>query len=177
MKNRNNIFLIGPMGAGKTTIGKPLSLLFNFSFFDSDAEIERCTGVSISWIFEIEQEYGFRLREKQMISDLTQREGIILATGGGVVETPENCKLLAERGVVIYLTVSVEEQLKRIRYGKETRPLLNCSNPRERLQQLNQKRDPLYRAIADLIYETHKFSPHKLALQIHQDVIRLKAKE
>lgn len=173
MKNKNNIFLIGPMGSGKTTVGKQLSQLFHWPFYDSDIEIEQRTGVAISWIFEIEQESGFRQREKQMIAELTKRQNIILATGGGVVTTPENCELLSKNGIVIYLTVSVGIQLQRTRHGKDTRPLLNCADPGSRLQALNLERDPLYRAIADLVYSTNELSPHKLALKIQHDVNRL----
>lgn len=174
MKNRNNIFLIGPMGSGKSTVGKQLSQLLNCPFFDSDTEIERRTGVSISWIFEIEQEKGFRQREQHVIADLTKRQGIVLATGGGVVLTPENCQLLANNGIVVYLTVSVEMQLQRTHHGRETRPLLNCPNPGDRLNALSQEREPLYRSIADFIYSTNELSPHKLALQIQHDINALR---
>lgn len=170
MKNRNNIFLIGPMGSGKSTVGKHLAQLLNYPFIDSDIEIERRTGVSISWIFEIEQEQGFRLRESQMIAEIVQRDHIVLATGGGVVITPNNRDLLAANGIVVYLTVSLATQLLRTKHSKQTRPLLNCADAEERLLTLNQQRTPFYQSIADLTYNTEEFTPSRLALQIKHDI-------
>jgi shikimate kinase len=175
MKNLNNIFLIGPMGSGKSTVGKQLSQLLSCPFFDSDTEIECRTGVSISWIFEIEHEQGFRERERQVIAELTQKQGIVLATGGGVVLMPENRQHLSENGIVVYLTVSVEVQLQRTRHGKDARPLISCKDPGARLYELTEEREPLYRSIANLIYSTNEFSPYKLALQIQHDINTLKA--
>lgn len=169
---KQNIFLIGPMGSGKSTIGKNLAQLMRLPFYDSDQVIESRTGVSVSWIFELEGEEGFRHRESFIISELTQLQGIVLATGGGVVVTPENLKNLSKRGIVIYLNVSIEIQLQRTRYGG--RPLLNCADPKERLLDLNSKRDPLYRSIADLIYNTDDLIPLKLAQSIKDDVVDFK---
>ena len=145
--------MIGPMGAGKSTIGRRLALALNKDFVDSDKEIEQRTGANIPLIFELEGEAGFRAREKAMIAELSQRNNIVLATGGGAVMDANNRHCLSEYGFVIYLDTSVDEQLKRTR--KDTnRPLLQTANPRQRLEELLQLRDPLYRDIADLIVHT-----------------------
>ena len=145
-----NIFLVGPMGAGKTTIGRRLAQALNRDFADSDREIERRTGVSIPLIFEMEGEAGFRAREKAIIADLTRQSGIVLATGGGGVLDPANRLCLTERGFVIYLKTSVDEQLRRT--GRDAnRPLLQTPDPRARLEELLKIRDPLYREVANFI--------------------------
>ncbi len=141
------------MGAGKTTIGKRLAESMGKKFIDSDHEIEERTGVTIPTIFDIEGEEGFRNRESAIIDELTQKKGVILATGGGAILRPENRKYLAARGMVIYLNASVEQLYKRTRMDRN-RPLLQTSNPKERLQSLFEERDPLYREIADLVAET-----------------------
>lgn len=153
MHNTGNIFLIGPMGAGKSTIGRRLALALAQPFFDSDTEIEQRTGASIPLIFEMEGEAGFRAREKAVIEDLTHSRNIILATGGGAVLDPDNRRCLSERGYVVYLQTSVDEQLRRTARDSN-RPLLQTANPRQRLTELLTIRDPLYRAIADLIIRT-----------------------
>lgn len=149
-----NIFLVGPMGAGKTTIGKRLADARNMCFVDSDAEIEARTGVDIPYIFDREGESGFRRREHDMIAELTQRDGIVLATGGGAVLDPDNRRCLSERGFVVYLFATLDQQVHRTsRAGN--RPLLNASaDRRETLRQLFELRDPLYRAVADLAVHT-----------------------
>ena len=139
------IFLIGPMGAGKTTIGRRLAQVL-----DRDHEIEQRAGASIPLIFELESEAGFRTREKTVIAELTQRPGIVLATGGGAVLDPDNRRCLAGRGFVVYLYASVDEQLQRTRHDTQ-RPLLQTADPRARLASLLEQRDPLYREIADLV--------------------------
>ena len=151
--NKRNIFLIGLMGAGKTTIGRHLARNLGCEFFDSDHEIERRTGADIPWIFDIEGEQGFRERERAVIDDLTQRQGIVLATGGGAVLDAENRRNLTARGLVIYLRASVKRLLRRTEKDKN-RPLLQTANPGQRLQQLYDERDPLYREIADFIVDT-----------------------
>ena len=151
--NKRNIFLIGLMGAGKTTIGRHLARNIGCEFFDSDHEIERRTGADIPWIFDIEGEQGFRERERAVIDDLTQRQGIVLATGGGAVLDAENRRNLTARGLVIYLRASVKRLLRRTEKDKN-RPLLQTANPGQRLQQLYDERDPLYREIADFIVDT-----------------------
>jgi len=153
MNDTSNIFLVGPMGAGKSTIGRRLAQLLAKQFRDSDKEIEQRTGVSIPVIFEMEGEAGFRAREKSVIAEMTQQRGIVLATGGGVVLDPDNRRCLSERGFVIYLSTSVEEQLRRT--GRDSnRPLLQTDDPRARLQALLAEREPLYCAVADFIVRT-----------------------
>jgi len=153
MNHPGSFFLIGPMGAGKSTIGRQLARTLNLEFVDSDREIELRTGVDIPLIFELEGEPGFRRRESQVIGVLTARQGIVLATGGGAVLDPANRKCLAARGTVIYLHASVDQQLERTAHDR-TRPLLQTENPREKLEALMQIRDPLYREIADWVIET-----------------------
>ena len=152
---RKNIFLIGPMGAGKTTIGRQLSTALGVEFLDSDKEIEDRCGAEISWIFDVEGEAGFRSREKKMIDELTQIDGLVLATGGGSVIADENRNNLAARGVVVYLETSVDQQLERTLKDK-TRPLLQVDDPREKLQSLMDIREPLYKEIADICVVTDK---------------------
>lgn len=148
-----NVFLVGPMGAGKTTLGKQLARLLSKRFVDSDHEIEQRTGATIPWIFDIEGETGFRNREAAVIDELTQQAGIILATGGGAVLRPENRTNLRDRGVVVYLFASIDELY--VRAGKDkNRPLLQTDDPKARLAQLYAERDPLYREVADLVIDT-----------------------
>lgn len=148
-----NIFLIGPMGAGKTTIGRRLAQTLRREFLDSDHEIEQRAGASIPLIFELEGEAGFRSREKAVIAELTQRPRIILATGGGAILDPDNRRCLGGRGFVVYLVASVDEQLRRT-YLDANRPLLQTTDPKARLTQLFERRDPLYREIADSVVLT-----------------------
>ncbi len=143
----NNIFLIGLMGAGKTTVGQALAKKLARPFWDSDREIEKRTGVTIAHIFEHEQEAGFRRRESRMIDELTQREGIVLATGGGAVLQPENREYLRSRGTVIYLHATPDQLWERVKNSK-TRPLLQTDDPHAILEALYAVRDPLYRACA-----------------------------
>jgi shikimate kinase len=156
MKKRN-IFLVGLMGAGKTTIGRQLARTLKYEFVDSDHEIEQRTGADIPWIFDIEGEQGFREREHAVIDELTQRQGIILATGGGAVLDPGNRRHLMSRGLVVYLCASVNQLLKRTALDRN-RPLLQTENPRQRLQQLLDERDSLYREVADIIVDTNNRS-------------------
>lgn len=149
MKKPTNIFLIGPMGAGKTTVGRALARRLKMDFYDSDREIEALCGVSIPTIFEYEGEQGFRDRESRMIEDLTARHPIVLATGGGAVLREENRKLLSARGLVIYLHVTLSEQFNRISHDKN-RPLLQTPNPRETLKKIMEERAPVYESLADL---------------------------
>ena len=153
MKTAVNLFLVGLMGAGKTTIGRQLAKSLKLSFVDSDHEIEERTGANIPWIFDIEGEEGFRERERAVIDELTRRQDIVLATGGGAVLDKRNRASLAERGIVIYLYTSIEQLLKRTAKDRN-RPLLQTDDPRARLETLLLERDPLYREIADLIIET-----------------------
>jgi shikimate kinase len=155
MSRPYNIFLVGPMGAGKTTIGRQLAAAVGYEFEDSDHEIQRRTGVDIPTIFSYEGEPGFRQREAQVIDDLSQREGLVLATGGGVVLRPENRQHLAARGLVVYLYCSPEQQYARTARDRN-RPLLQTEDPLQRLKALMQERDPLYRQVADLVVSTEK---------------------
>ncbi|MFZ0467298.1 MAG: shikimate kinase AroK [Thiogranum sp.] len=153
MIHPGSFFLVGPMGAGKSTIGRQLARALGLEFVDSDREIEIRTGVDIPLIFELEGESGFRRREHQVIELLTARKGIVLATGGGAVLDPNNRKCLAARGKVIYLHTSVEQQLQRTAHDR-SRPLLQTENPRQTLEALLATRDPLYREVADWVIET-----------------------
>lgn len=148
-----NLFLIGPMGAGKTTVGRQLAEALRMEFLDSDQEIQLKTGVDIPTIFEFEGEEGFRNREQNMIDELTAREGIILATGGGAVLREPNRQFLASRGVVVYLHCTPEQQYERT-FRDRNRPLLHTGDPLEKLFSLMQVREPLYRQTADMVVST-----------------------
>jgi shikimate kinase len=148
-----NIYLIGLMGAGKTTIGRQLAKALAVPFYDSDKAIEESTGVDIPTIFEFEGEEGFRDREQKMIQKLTQMHGIVLATGGGVILREENRKLLKDNGYVVYLQCSVERILERTRRDTQ-RPLLKTDNPKERLDNLFEQRQALYLSCADFKIDT-----------------------
>ena len=153
MRHPQNIFLIGPMGAGKSAVGRQLAKLLHLSFVDSDDEIETRTGVDIPFIFEKEGEDGFRKREAKVIDDLSAMESVVLATGGGAVADPQNRSRLGARGFVVYLYTTVDQQLARTQKGRE-RPMLANGNSRNILEDLMAVRDPLYREIADLTVET-----------------------
>jgi len=153
MKKPQNLFLIGPMGAGKSAVGRQLARMLHMSFMDSDDEIESRTGVDIPFIFEKEGEDGFRKREAKVIDDLSKIEGLVLATGGGAVIDPQNRSNLGARGYVVYLYTTVEQQLARTQKGRE-RPLLENGDRKKILDDLMLERDALYREIADLIVET-----------------------
>ena len=164
-----NIFLIGLMGAGKTTHGKQLAALLQRDFIDSDQLICQRTGVSISTIFELEGEGGFRKREAAIINELTRRNSIILATGGGAVLSPDNRHWLHTRGTVIYLHATPEILYRRIQYDKN-RPLLQVANPLDKLQTLYQQRDPLYRETAHLVFN---IPPQHSCPQITKQLLQL----
>lgn len=165
MKNPNNIFLIGPMGAGKSTIGRKLAKKLNLKFFDSDREIEDRTGAKISLIFEIEGEQGFRARETDMIEELTKYSDIVLATGGGVVLDPVNRNKLKDRGIVVYLRANVKQLLRRT--SRDTkRPLLNTDDPKKKMEELLKERSPIYEEVADLIVDTDKQSVTRIVDEI-----------
>jgi len=148
-----NIFFVGPMGAGKTTIGRQLARSLGRPFYDSDKEIEARTGADIPLIFELEGEAGFRSREKAMIDELTSRSGVVLATGGGAVLDPDNRRHLSQRGFVIYLSAPIEQLYQRTARDSR-RPLLQTDNPRQKLEEILAVRDPLYREVADLVLVT-----------------------
>jgi shikimate kinase len=166
MKQPRNIFLIGPMGAGKSAVGRQLARMLHLDFLDSDDEIESRTGVDIAFIFEKEGEAGFRRREARVIDELSQLDGIVLATGGGAVIDPDSRSRLGARGYVVYLCTSVEQQLKRTSRGRE-RPLLENADPAVVLDRLMTERDPLYREIADLVVNTDGRRVQTVAREIH----------
>lgn len=161
-----NVFLIGPMGSGKSAVGKHLARLMRAPFRDSDAEIEHRTGVDISYIFSREGEAGFRQREREIIEELTRESPLVLATGGGAILLPENRKVLSERGFVVYLKTSVEQQVERVRQGRN-RPLLHDVDPLTKLTELMAIRAPLYEGIADLTIATDGRKVHMVAESIH----------
>ena len=163
MANNQNIFLIGLMGAGKTTIGRQLASELSLEFFDSDHEIEKRTGVTITHIFDIEGEAGFRKRETAMLDELTEKKGIVLATGGGAILKPENRQFLMSRGTTIYLYANIDTLLERTSKDRN-RPLLQTEDPQAKLGELLDIRDPLYRETADIIIDTGKDSV-RLALK------------
>jgi shikimate kinase len=164
-----SFFLVGPMGAGKSTIGRQLARCLKLKFIDSDREIEIRTGVDIPLIFELEGESGFRKRERKVIDELTARPGTILATGGGAVMDKLNRQRLASRGHVIYLHTSIEQQLRRTAHDRN-RPLLQTANPKRKLQELMELRDPLYREIADWVIETDGCRVRDVVQQIAQKI-------
>jgi 3-dehydroquinate synthase len=170
----NNIFLVGLMGAGKTTIGRQLARRLNMAFIDSDHEIEARTGASIPWIFEIEGEPSFRRREAEVIRDLTAQRGIVLATGGGAVLDPASRALLAGRGTVVYLRASVGSILQRTAHDKN-RPLLQTADPRRKLEDLTAQREPLYREIADLVIDTGRPNVQSMVQTILDQIAALEA--
>jgi shikimate kinase len=164
---KSNIFLIGPMGAGKTTIGRRLADARAMQFLDSDQEVEQRTGVDVAFIFEKEGEAGFRRRESLVIADLTQRQNLVLATGGGAVLDAVNRQHLSARGFVVYLHASIEQQISRTERS-DHRPLLYGGERREVLERLLAIRDPLYREIADLVIETDGRNARLLARAIEE---------
>ena len=147
------IFLVGMMGSGKSTVGRRLATALGRPFLDADKELESRCGVAISTIFELEGEDGFRRREASMLDQLTHEPGVVLATGGGVVLREENRRCLSERGLVIYLNASASDLWQRLRHDK-VRPLLRAPNPRQRIAELIEQRDPLYRDCSHLIVQT-----------------------
>lgn len=162
------IILIGPMGAGKTTIGKLLAQQLGFTFYDSDQEIERVSGASISWIFEKEGEVGFRQRETRVLDKLTHLDHVVLATGGGAVTIAENHHFL-KRGIIIYLRAEVDIQYERTCRDRN-RPLLQIDNPKQKLTELFCKRDPIYQQLADITVVTGHSSPKKM---VHDILLQL----
>ena len=171
----NNIYLVGLMGAGKSTVGRLVARRLKLRFFDSDHEIERRCGVKIPVVFEIEGEAGFRARETQVIAELTALDSIVLATGGGAVLSAQNRQLLAARGFVVYLRASPEDLYERVRHDRN-RPLLTTADPLARLRELFAERDPLYRELADLVVETGAQGVQVLARELLEKLeVRWKA--
>ncbi|MCL1078592.1 shikimate kinase AroK [Parashewanella spongiae] len=165
MAEKRNIFLIGPMGAGKSTIGRHLAQMLHLDFHDSDQEIEHRTGADIAWVFDVEGEEGFRRRETNVISELSEKQGIVLATGGGSIESKETRNHLSARGFVVYLETTIDKQVARTQRDKR-RPLLQVDDPREVLEALATTRNPLYEEIADVVVKTDDQSAKAVANQI-----------
>ncbi|CAI8318024.1 shikimate kinase [Porticoccaceae bacterium] len=171
--NEQHIFLVGPMGAGKSTIGRHLAAFLNRPFFDIDNEIEARTGADIQWIFDMEGEEGFRVREAKALLELIQNDtSSVIATGGGIVLREDNREALRENGQVIYLSATKEQLYDRTRKDK-SRPLLQVDNRREVIDQLVEKRDPLYRGIADLVFPSGSVPPGKLVKSLAQALTEL----
>jgi len=167
MKSGQSVFLVGPMGVGKTTIGRQLARLLKYEFVDSDREIETRTGATIPWIFDVEGEEGFRQRELDMIDELTQRQSIVLGTGGGAVIRAENRFNLRQRGIVVYLKADLEELLKRTAHDKN-RPLLQTDDPRAKLASLIQQREPWYNEVADIVFDTQQKNAKAAATALYK---------
>lgn len=169
MKAAQNVFLVGPMGAGKSAVGRQLAKMLHLTFVDSDQEIESRTGVDIPFIFEKEGEEGFRRREASVIDELSARAGVVLATGGGAIMDAESRSRLGARGYVVYLRTSVDQQLARTRKGRE-RPLLETDDPRATLDALLAHREPLYLEIADLTVDTDGRKVQSVANEIREAI-------
>lgn len=171
MKETENVFLIGPMGAGKTTVGRLLARDLGLEFLDSDHEIEKAANAGISWIFDMEGEAGFRRRESRMIARLTERREVLLATGGGAVLDPGNRDLLKGRGIVVYLYVPLEAQLSR-KLKDENRPLLRAGDRGQRIRELHEVRHPIYRELADIRVEAKRKFPHLVCRAVKRELNR-----
>ncbi|WP_236033072.1 shikimate kinase AroK [Pseudomonas schmalbachii] len=172
MNSVSNMILVGPMGAGKSTIGRLLAKELHLVFKDSDKEIEQRCGANIPWIFDVEGELGFREREQAMIAELCSESGLVIATGGGAVLREANRVALKGGGRVIYLHASVEQQIARTARDKG-RPLLQKPNPGQVLRDLMEVRDPLYREIADVVVETDERPPRMVVQEILERLRRL----
>jgi len=165
MPIKQNIFIIGPMGAGKTTIGKSLAKALQLDFYDTDREIEARAGADLAWILDIEGEAGFHAREHKVLDELSQHSSIVLSTGGGIIELAENRAILAARGIVIFLQTTIEAQLKRTEKDRR-RPLLQTDKPREVLERLREERESFYEELADLTFRTDNNSVRSVVSDI-----------
>lgn len=171
-----NLFLVGPMGAGKSTIGKRLADRLGFRFMDCDRVLEERTGANIPLIFDLEGEQGFRKRESALLDELTRLQGLVLATGGGAVLDPTNRSALRQRGFVVLLRTSVEEQLRRTRFDR-SRPLLQTPDRNERLTRLAEARNPLYESVADFAIDTDGKRLQRVLYQIVREYGRERERE
>jgi shikimate kinase len=165
MQQSANLYLIGPMGVGKSTIGRMLAAALDKPFFDSDREIEAVTGADIPWIFDVEGEAGFRVREERMIDKLTQRDGIVMATGGGAILSANSRSNLHSRGTVVYLKASLAQQFERTSKDRN-RPLLQTADPMSRIRELMKIREPLYNEIAHIMVDTSRRGPRTVVTEI-----------
>lgn len=164
-----NIFLVGLMGAGKSTVGRILARRLSKRFVDTDHEIEKRNGVTIPVIFEIEGEEGFRRREQELLADLAQEQGLVLSTGGGIVLKSENREVLRNHGFVVYLNARPELLAERTKHDR-SRPLLNVEDPLTRLRELHAVRDPLYREVAHAVVETGRGAPQQVVQAILAEI-------
>ena len=160
-----NIFIVGPMGSGKSTVGKIISSELFLNFFDTDEEIENRTGASIDWIFDLEGEEGFRKRESKILEDMAQKNSIVLSTGGGIILSEDNREMLSSRGTVFYLATPIETQLERTSKDKD-RPLLKDGDPGEILKNLHLTRENLYEEVSDYIVNTEGKSSQEVSSEI-----------
>lgn len=165
----DRIFLIGPMGSGKTTVGRRLARRLDMAFVDLDLELQARCGVEVAVIFDIEGETGFRERESALLDELSRRDGLVLATGGGSVLSEDNRRMLTERGLVVYLQTSVDQQLRRLERDKQ-RPLLQAPDRRRRLTELAELRNPIYESCADLIIRSANIAPAAMADNVAQRI-------
>jgi shikimate kinase len=168
---QQNIFLVGPMGSGKTTIGKMVAEKLGLEFHDCDQDLEKSTGASVNLIFDVEGETGFRERETHLLQEISELKGMLVATGGGVVTRAENRKILRRSDLVIWLKTSIHQQIERLSHDK-SRPLLQTADREETLNKLALERDPLYREVADIVFESpnrnSRFSANALSRQIEK---------
>ena len=160
-----NIFIVGPMGSGKSTVGKIISDEMFLSFFDTDEEIESRTGASIDWIFDLEGEAGFRKRETDILNEMVEKNSIVLSTGGGIILSDSNRELLSSRGTVFYLSTPIPTQVERTAKDKD-RPLLKDGDPKEILTKLHDERENLYEMVSDYIVDTENKSSNEVASEI-----------
>ena len=165
----SSIFLVGMMGAGKTTVARLLAARLNRAFIDSDHELEARCGVKVPVIFEIEGEAGFRQRESQVIEELSRRDGVVLATGGGAVLRACNRETLRRTGLVVYLRAQPADLWLRTQHDRN-RPLLRTADPEARLSELYSERDPLYREAAHMVVDTGRQSPYQMAGKLEQQI-------
>ena len=160
-----NIFIVGPMGSGKSTVGKIISDELFLNFFDTDDEIESRTGASIDWIFDLEGEEGFRKRESSILEEMVKQNSIVLSTGGGIILSDSNREMLSSRGTVFYLSTPISVQLERTSKDKD-RPLLKNGDPEEILTRLQKERKDLYESVSDHIIDTENKSSQEVASEI-----------
>ena len=160
-----NIFIVGPMGSGKSTVGKIISDEMFLSFFDTDEEIESRTGASIDWIFDLEGEAGFRKRESDILNEMVEKNSIVLSTGGGIILSDNNRELLSSRGTVFYLSTPILTQVERTAKDKD-RPLLKDGDPEEILTKLHNEREALYEMVSDHVVDTENKSSNEVASEI-----------
>lgn len=169
VRPEGNIYLIGPMGSGKTSIGSRVARILGMQFIDCDHELEEQTGASVSLIFDIEGEEGFRARESRLLEDLSSRSGLLVATGGGAILREENREMMSRTGLVVYLETPVEQQLRRLSRDR-SRPLLQTGDRRKKLERLAAERNPLYREIADIEFPARNRGLGAVAAELAREI-------